>query len=248
MTTDQPAVTLDTSITILQILKRGASYADGNLLNKAIEIIDNYIKSSQEPVVDNDLCWLNPAPHAAPAIAPTHSAIVQVGLSSAPPPVTLQVPDAYLSRYYLPHDKCWVTVATLELDRAEMKCGGDEKPVPLFRNPLLNSHVREAIEGVFTCGWNIDQFRNSACSYLDVLRHWLDTSPTPPAASPAGYDAAQCLRELSDLWPNWRQLVDGFTQDADWNNEWDQQTRQSMIDWGLKWLPLVKGGGYEQIR
>jgi hypothetical protein len=46
----------------------------------------------------------------------------------------------------------------------------------------------------------------------------------------------QAINELRELWPNWRQLVDGFTQDPDWNNEWDKETRQSMIEWGRKWL------------
>lgn len=44
------------------------------------------------------------------------------------------------------------------------------------------------------------------------------------------------LRELALVWPDWRQLVDGFTVNSDWNNEWDAKVRQSMIDWGRKWL------------
>lgn len=47
----------------------------------------------------------------------------------------------------------------------------------------------------------------------------------------------QAMAELQELWPRWRQLIDGFTQDPDWNNEWDAETRQSMIDWGLRHLP-----------
>jgi hypothetical protein len=50
------------------------------------------------------------------------------------------------------------------------------------------------------------------------------------------------LAELRSLWPELRQLVDGFTMNSDWNNEWDARTRQRMIDFGMKHLVAAPSG------
>jgi hypothetical protein len=50
----------------------------------------------------------------------------------------------------------------------------------------------------------------------------------------------ELVRDLLKMWPDVRVLVDGFTVNSAWNNEWDAQVRQRMIDFGMKHLfPLV---------
>lgn len=47
--------------------------------------------------------------------------------------------------------------------------------------------------------------------------------------------AREFVDELRLLWPNIRQLQDGFTNDPAWS-EWDESVRQQCIAFGLRWL------------
>lgn len=60
--------------------------------------------------------------------------------------------------------------------------------------------------------------------------------PVLSYGEPAPPDAAAAMAELAALWPDLRALVDGFTVNSDWNNEWDASVRQRMIDFGLRHL------------
>lgn len=60
--------------------------------------------------------------------------------------------------------------------------------------------------------------------------------PVLSYGEPAPPDIAAAMAELAALWPDLRALVDGFTVNSDWNNEWDAQVRQRMIDFGLRHL------------
>lgn len=52
----------------------------------------------------------------------------------------------------------------------------------------------------------------------------------PPASN------SEAMTELAGLWPDLRQLVDGFTVNSAWGSEWDVRVRQRMIDFGVNYL------------
>lgn len=59
-------------------------------------------------------------------------------------------------------------------------------------------------------------------------------------AQPAEEMRNTALDELRSLWPDLRQLIDGFTVNSAWNNKWDASVRERMIQFGLKHLSALK--------
>lgn len=80
-----------------------------------------------------------------------------------------------------------------------------------------------------------------------VCALWAKGTPRSPR-SPAQPDAVELLRELHAMWPDIRQLQDGFMENSPGENwsEWDQRVRQWCIEFGPRIDAFLRGGSNDK--
>lgn len=80
--------------------------------------------------------------------------------------------------------------------------------------------------------WPIGTNLFTAEQARQMIEHMLAAAAAPKAAEP------DALADMRALYPDLRQLLDGFVTPALGWSEWDESVRQRLIAWGMKYLTL----------